>query len=170
MNDMDIEKQNVNVLVISNILCITDTCNSAYGKLTPEQLIFYDVRYEEYYETAIDFSNIDVVVIWINFEGLFPDAVVKYKSNKVSGKIIQSTMIEIVEKLYNNVKQKWNGIVLVIGLEDYCYHITQIIGIVPIMNATVDRVNMSIMDFMNKDDYFIDLKRIISEVGYSNSS
>ena len=41
-------------------------------------------------------------------------------------------MIEIVEKLYNNVKQKWNGIVLVIGLEDYCYHITQIIGIVPI--------------------------------------
>ena len=166
---MAIEEQNVNVLVISNILCITDTCNSAYGKLTPEQLIFYDVRYEEYYETAIDFSNIDVVVIWINFEGLFPDAVVKYKSNKVNGKIIQSTMIEIVEKLYNNVKQKWNGIVLVIGLEDYCYHITQIIGTVPIMNATVDRVNMSIMDFMNKDDYFIDLKRIISEVGYSNS-
>lgn len=166
---MAIEEQNVNVLVISNILCITDTCNSAYGKLTPEQLIFYDVRYEEYYETAIDFSNIDVVVIWINFEGLFPDAVVKYKSNKVNGKIIQSTMIEIVEKLYNNVKQQWNGIVLVIGLEDYCYHITQIIGTVPIMNATVDRVNMSIMDFMNKDDYFIDLKRIISEVGYSNS-
>ena len=59
---MAIEEQNVNVLVISNILCITDTCNSAYGKLTPEQLIFYDVRYEEYYETAIDFSILLTII------------------------------------------------------------------------------------------------------------
>lgn len=168
---MNNEKRSVNVLVISNILCITDICNSVYGKLTmePEQLSFYCVRYEEYYEKAIDFSNIDVAVIWLNFESLYPDAVVNYKSNIVDGNIIQTTVTEKVKKLYDNIKRKWNGMILVIGLEDYCYHITRIIGTVPIMNACIDRINISIMDFVDKDDYFIDLKRMISEVGYSDS-
>lgn len=173
MNSTDGKKKcnEKSIVVISNILCvpyIDDLLNQKYkGEL--ELFISSYIRYEEYYEKKVDLSNSDIVIIWLNFECKFPNALVSCKTNVDYVSSIYSSMIQEVMKLYNDVKKKTNGLIFLVGLEDYTYEITQIIGVIPLMNAVVDRINISLIELIEKGDYFIDLKRLIAEVGRSNS-
>lgn len=157
------------ILLISNILCVPDLNVILEQKEISEKFYYEYVRYEEYYEKNVDFSDIDIIVIWINFECMFPDALVNCKIEKNNISEIYSKMTQEIMKLYSSVKKESRGLVFLMGVEDYCYEITRIIGTISLMSALVDRINITLMESIDKGDRFIDLKRLIAEVGRNNS-
>ena len=171
MKDKDIKKNDINVLVISNILCMECDYNAQkrIGVLEQDTIVFDFIRFEEYFEKEIDYNGIDMAVIWINYESLFPDALISFLSNKDEFERKTSIICDLLKKLYVDVKRRCKGLVFFVGLEDYYIKITQIVGEIPLLGASIDRINLFVMDLLSREDYFVDLKKIISKIGLNNS-
>lgn len=158
-------------MVISNILC--KECDlyaqKGIGVLEQDAMVFDFVRFEEYFEKEIDYDGIEIAVVWINYESLFPDALISFLANKDEFERKTAIICDLLKKLYFDVKRRCKGLVFFIGLEDYYNRITQIVGEIPLLGAAVDQINLFVMGLLSHEDYFVDLKKIIAEVGLYNS-
>lgn len=126
------------------------------------------VSYEEITEAQNVIQESDVVVVCLNFDTLYPNAITDIFSKKLSSDEITRDAINRCRKLYDSIKASSGVPVIWFGFEDYYTSCDIVSGNLPILDGLVDKVNQTIRKMM-RDDVFVDLKRLIAEVGISNS-
>lgn len=115
-----------------------------------------------------ELKNAEVIIVCMNFNELYPDALTDIVSKKISSDDITKDSIKRSQELYSLLKECSNAKVLWFGFEDYYLNHNIVCGTVPGLNGLVDRINQTISEMLT-DDVYIDLKRLIAEVGISNS-
>lgn len=133
------------------------------------QIEFVNVSCDEIDET-MEIKNADYVVVCLNFEVLFPDAIVELAGGQKSVKELEDYIVSLYYGMHSLLKQYNNSIIL-FGLEDYCYQGDLVFGTIPRMEGLIDRINGKLIEIFSEDTY-IDLKRLIAKVGtkYAYSS
>ena len=127
------------------------------------------IPFQEYQEVEYrnNLKEAAVVIVWINLEILFPETHQGISGNGMSGcqykeqksKEIQRLCCEVAEyiSLYTNAKILW------FLFEDYFLHLPMATG--HRMNLFTDKINQSLMESLDKEITFIDLKHLIAELG-----
>lgn len=126
------------------------------------------VPYEEFNEKLIFIQNPDIIVICLNFDETYPNALTDISSKKLSSDDITRDAITRCRELYDSVKSCSNAPIIWFGFEDYYTNSYIVFGNLPVLDGLVDKVNQAIREMM-RDDVFVDLKCLIAKIGISNS-
>lgn len=120
------------------------------------------------------FTKADYIIICLNFDFLYPTAVNDILISKNAYiKLLDETKNKCI-KLYNYIKTQTKAPVVWLGFEDYCYQTTFFRGHVINNNNLIDLINNELYCMLKNQDVFIDLKRLIANIGikasYDNKS
>ena len=126
------------------------------------------VTYEELVEKQYELKSAEVIVVCMNFDGLYPNVLNDIASKKISPDDITEDLTKRSQELYSLIKESSNAKVLWFGFEDYYFNHNIVCGTVSMLNGVVDRINQTISDMLVNNVY-IDLKRLIAKVGINNS-
>lgn len=130
------------------------------------QLVY--VSYEGLAEKQDELQESSVIVVCMNFNVLYPNVITDISSKKKSPNSIIKDSIKRNHELYSLLKKCSNAKVLWFGFEDYYSNHNIVYGAVPFLNRLVDRINQN-MNEMLTDDVYIDLKRLVAEIGMFKS-
>lgn len=127
------------------------------------------VPYEEFVEKQDELQRSEVIIVCLNFDGLYPNALNDVVSKKASSDNILFDSIERCKELYSSIKECSNAKIIWFGLEDYYLNHEIVCGTVPVLNGLVDKINQAMSDVLLIEDVYIDLKRLVAEVGIFES-
>lgn len=127
------------------------------------------IPYEELAEKQDELQRSEVIIVCLNFDGLYPNALNDVVSKKASTDIILFDSIERCKELCSSIKNCSTAKLIWFGFEDYYLNHDTIYGTVPVLDGVVDRINQNISEMLPYDVY-IDLKRLVAKVGISNAS
>ena len=88
---------------------------------------------------------------------------------KASSDNILFDSIERCKELYSSIKECSNAKIIWFGLEDYYLNHEIVCGTAPVLNGLVDKINQAMSDVLLIEDIYIDLKRLVAEVGIFES-
>ena len=117
---------------------------------------------------SLDLSQSDLVIVCLNFEILYPNISTCMYSEKMKSDDIIQDCIKKCNNLYSLIKNNACCKIIWFGFEDYYIRRDIIYGNIPILSSIVDRINLSLMDVFS-EDVFIDLKRLIANIGIKNA-
>ena len=140
------------------------------NELFSSKSLSFDVvtlSFMESFEMKKSFKEADIVVSLLNFEVLLPNWYIEASVAKGAKGIIQN-VINLVEKLNKNIRDNFDGLTLWFGFEDYGLERSYVFGCVPAANGLVDLLNKYVKQKVH-NDIFIDLKRMVAEVGIKNA-
>ena len=157
----------INVAVISNI-----SLEPYFSPLLIKQ--FYDhssirvqvffIPYEDYnskeYEEAL--YNADLVVVWLNYELLFAGILGTDQQTINENLKISDILFRYIDK-HSKAKILW------LLYEDYYEQLPVSTGHTFLYNNIVNRMNQELYEKLNWDISWIDLKRILAEVGIASA-
>lgn len=158
----------IKIVLISNIIFEPYLRTYISKKFSVSDIQLTNVPYEEFAEKQDEIQRAEVIVVCLNFNELYPDALNDVVSKKVSIDDILFDSIERCKELYSSIKNCSNAKLIWSGFEDYYLNPDIVCGTVPVLNGLVDRINQTISDMLI-DDVYIDLKRLIAKVGINSS-
>lgn len=126
------------------------------------------VPYEEITENQIVIQESDLIVVCLDFDAFYPNALTDISSKELSSDYITRDAITRCRELYDSVKACSNAPIIWFGFEDYYTNSYIVFGNLPVLDGLVDKVNQAIREMM-RDDVFVDLKCLIAKIGISNS-
>ena len=126
------------------------------------------ISYEEYPEKSDEFRNVDCVVVALNFEALYPDAVNDVIAGKNPAEEIEADLVLKIQSLYSGIRSQTNAPVIWFGFEDYCDKQDSVCGMIPVLSYLVDRINQKMLSLLS-DCVCIDLKHLIAKIGIKDS-
>lgn len=166
------EAQQITIGVISNIifepyfqLLINKTFagSCASVKVMP-------IDYTKFMSGSIDekITKADVIAVIPNFEALY--------QNIFSQGFSQDNILKLFEAELSNVQNaitkicsQTNAQIIWFSYEDYCFKYNNMVGNIFVQNGLVDRLNMQILSNIKEDVIYIDMKRLISNIGIMNA-
>ena len=158
--------KNNSIVLISNII-FEPYLRTHMAKIhLPSTVQLKYVAYEEIYEKHI--QNSDIIVICLNFDALYPNAIIDVASREIAHKEVKQDAVRRCQELYYLVKTCSNVPIIWFGFEDYYINSNIVSGNLPVLDGLVDKVNQAVRDMLT-DDVFVDLKRLIAMIGLSNS-
>lgn len=129
----------------------------------------YPIPYGEHNndENRKQLENSDFVVVWLNLEALYLRACdALYLQIAPDQRIIES-IVTSCKKLYADISAYSNASTLWLLFEDYFDKLSVVTGY--LYNAFVDKINVELSNALKNDVSFIDLKRLIAEVGIASA-
>lgn len=168
-----IEKEEWNIVVISNIT-FEPYFNLAINSMFSQVDILINIlpiSYEEYLsdENFAKIHKANYIMICLNFDCLFVNAINDVFSNKLDSELLIDVTKNICKELYNKIKQQSISPIIWFGFEDYCYQFHYVIGNVAVNNNLIDRINHELFRLLEKQDIYIELKRLIASIGIKNA-
>jgi len=129
----------------------------------------YDEHTEAEYKDQLIES--DMVIVWLNFESLFPDIWNMLLSKTKAKHEIISGILTMYQKLYSDLMVQTNCKILWLLFEDYYVNLPTVTGYAPLFNGLVDRINIKISDTLteNNNVSLVDLKLLIATIGIPNA-
>ena len=132
--------------------------------------ISIDITYTTYQEfiqeKTCDYVNIyDCIVVLYNLSQLYPNLLNEIILNNTKVESARNSVIESYKRLYTDLKKSYFKKVMWFGFEDYNEPINYVTGNINYIDGLVDNINYSIMQTLDEEDVFIDLKRIIASIG-----
>lgn len=112
-------------------------------------------------------KEVGIVVFLINLETLLPNWYIDV-SLDTDSKTIVNNVINLVNQLNANICDNFDGLILWFGFEDYNIERHHVFGCVPVADGFADRLNERVKQEVH-NNVFIDLKRIVAEVGITNA-
>ncbi|WP_270564191.1 HAD-IIIC family phosphatase [Clostridium beijerinckii] len=173
MNSNSILNEQLNIIVISNIT-FEPYLNLIIKNIFSQDGIYLDIafiNYDEYKssESLDKITKTDYIVIYLDFDYLFPDATNNLLANKLTtNELIENTKIKSQE-LYDYLKELTQSPIFWFGFEDYCYQYNQFKGSIPFNDNLIDRINNELYKLLENKDIYIDFKRLIANVGIKNA-
>jgi FkbH-like protein len=163
--------ENIYVSIISNITFephFVLAFNEAF-KTVDVHFKISSIPYEEHYSSEYQATIIkaNMVIVCLNFETLFPDLFYNLSSNPQIITIKINEIITVCKKIYADISSSSNARILWFLFEDY-FNKLHIVAGYP-YNALVDKINAELSDTLKNDVSFINLKRLIAEVGIANT-
>lgn len=164
-------KKEINLIVISNITFepyFTRCINNIFQTInTNVNTIF--VPYEEYFIIETERFRCDYVCICLNFDCLFYAQNMDTLLSKTSSVRLYEEVELAYFTMYNYIKSRLNSPVLWFGFEDYYHTQPFFLGHTIICDGMVDNMNIRLYGLLEPLDTFIDLKRIIAQVGIQHA-
>lgn len=114
-------------------------------------------------------KDVDIVVVCLNFEEMYPDVGSVFDTGGYSDKEILNITIQKCKKLYDWLKSNGDFLVLWFGFEDYYDKRSTVFGNLYFLGGLVDRINLSLREMLVGEDVMIDLKRLIAKVGVEDA-
>ena len=133
----------------------------------------YPIPYGEH--TDIEYQNqlteSDMIILWLNFESLFPDLYNALFSQIKNVKMVIEEVSELCKHIYSDLTIHTNAHIVWFLFEDYYTNLPTVLGHCPLCDGLIDKINTQIMDTLCDIDIvsFIDLKLLIAETGISNA-
>ncbi len=141
------------------------------SKFENDSIVIHSIPYGSYKERIEQIVNSDIIIIWINLEMLYLDKFNLINSYQIGE---QRAIIEMItslcKELYNDVVERINAAqIMWFSFEDY-YTLTSLVaGNIPFCKGIVSRINQNIYQQLYNKVYFIDLKRLIAQIGIANA-
>jgi FkbH-like protein len=166
---MDKNMQNyINIAVISNIIFephFISLIQLYFGNNIKIHRIAYNEYNEEKYIKS--FGKSEIIIVWLNFESLFPDMHNLIYSNILMEQHITEKIIFQCEKLHTDLSVYSKAKIIWFSFEDYYHPLFKIIGYN--YNNFIDNINMKISSTLVANNVsFIDTKYLITTVGIYN--
>lgn len=126
------------------------------------------IPYEEYnlLEHRVSFTKTDLIVIWLNFESLFPNVWNAFYAQTSTDQQMIDYIAALCIRLYSDIQMYSSASVLWFLFEDYDVQLPIVTG--NQYNTLIDKINLNIRDTIKKGVTYINLKRLIAEVGIAN--
>lgn len=130
------------------------------------QLIYiFDKEIRDNHEVL---KNVDIIIIALNFDLLYPNILNDVMLNKVLTGDITKATIMMCRELYYSIKDCSKAKVIWFGFEDYYTNNDVVYGTIPMLGGLIDIINQAIINLLINDTY-IDFKQIIAKVGILNA-
>ena len=158
------------IVLISNVVLEPYWCPCMEASFAASECVARTtcLAYEELDGHLTALEDVDVVVVCLNFETLYPNISNDTISENLSLGDVEQDAIERCRRLYERVKSCSTAKIIWFGFEDYAFHHDHLYGAIPAFGGLVDRINLLLMNMLGRDAY-IDLKRLIAKMGISDS-
>lgn len=166
------EAQHITLAVLSNInfepyfqLLI----NKAFAEIHLSINII-PVDYSEFLSGGIieQIAETGIVAVLPNFESLYPEINNKNLNSDEAQTLIDAE-ISNMKQICSIIQSKSNSLLIWFGYEDYCSELYNTVGNIPIQNGFVDKLNLQISSKMENDIAYVDMKRLIANIGIANA-
>jgi FkbH-like protein len=160
------------IAVVSNIIFEPHFIPMVKGYFGSDVTV-YPIPYGEH--TDIEYQNqlteSNMIVLWLNFESLFPDLHNALFSQAKNAKMVIEEVSELCKRIYSDLAIQTNAHIVWFLFEDYYTNLPSVLGHCPLFNGLIDKINTQIIDTSCDIDNvsFIDLKLLIAETGISNA-
>ena len=166
-------KKYLKIALISNIIFepyIYSAISCVFEKLSVIPLLV-TISFEEYFEQSSIESllNVDIIIVALNFEVMYPNYQDEYYSAQMSIDDITDNAIFSAKCLYKYLKNISKASILWFGFEDYYTQFYNLVGNIFSKENVVDSINLKLKEMIYENDVFIDIKRLIANVGISNA-
>ena len=160
----------IKIVLVSNIIFepYLRTYISKAFSTSASDIHLTSIPYEELAEKQDELQRSEVIIVCLNFDGLYPNALNDVVSKKASTDNILFDSIERCKELYSSIKNCSTAKLIWFGFEDYYLNHDTIYGAVPVLDGVVDRINQNISEMLPYDVY-IDLKRLVAKVGINSA-
>lgn len=117
-------------------------------------------------------SIADIIVVWLNIESICDN---KYNRLFSDDSVVVNETVEHLNTACRNLalelRKHSNATMVWLLFEDYYMNFPVVFGHTPIFSGLIDRINTNILDELIgiENIVFLDLKRVIAEIGVSNS-
>lgn len=157
---------NKRFLILSNIF-LEPYFSEKMRKMFSDEKI--EIEFESLDDKKYISSNAEVrytyIIFIINLTELLSELFLSMEKNSEKGEIIK----KYCEEIYYFVKRNAVGKIIWFGFENYDIYQDGILGCIPHDGFWIDKINIHIFNFLDENDIFIDLKKIISWVGVEES-
>lgn len=126
------------------------------------------VYYEEAFKSSIDFEDADLIVVFLNFESLYPDVAINVISQRITYNDVLKDCINKCKRLYSFIKKCTVAKIIWIGFEDYFFRNDIICGTTPPFDGIVDNINSTLFGMID-NNAFVDLKHLLAKIGISTA-
>lgn len=158
--------ETINIIMISNII-FEPYFQPFISDIFIESDLSANVAYlnfQEYQSAENDdkLRHSDILIVALNFEYLYPNAINDICSGAKCIDDYISISLHTCIRLYQYIKSKTQAQILWLGFEDYCnqYNFTYNI---------IDQINTRIISMLEETDIYVDLKRLIANVGIKSA-
>ena len=159
----------LNISVISDIIFdphFNPLINANFGEIIKIYHIPYGEQNDKEYLNQIEKSNI--VIVWLNLETSYLNACNALLSHPaISQQRIIEEIVASCKKLYADISASSNTRILWFLFEDYFNKLPILAGYQ--YNALADKINAKLSNVLSDNVSFIDLMRLIAEVGITNA-
>mgnify|MGYP002640530957 CR=1 FL=1 len=164
----NLQDVNLNIGVISDIIFaphLIPLMKTHFGENINIYPIPYGEQNDDTYREQIKES--DMVLVWLNLESSYLHAFDVLCSQPDSEQRIIEDVFTSCKKLYAEISAFSNAIILWFLLEDYFIKLPVVLGYS--YNVIIDKINIELSDALKDNVSFINLKRLIAEVGIANA-
>lgn len=159
----------LNISVIADIVFdphFNPLINANFGEIIKIYHIPYGEQNDKEYLNQIEKSNI--VIVWLNLETSYLNACNALLSHPaISQQRIIEEIVASCKKLYADISASSNTRILWFLFEDYFNKLPILAGYQ--YNALADKINAKLSNVLSNNVFFIDLMRLIAEVGITNA-
>ena len=127
------------------------------------------VNYDEYVNHLTDLQDTYCILICLSFEYLFPNTIIDVISGETTQNGIVDEALQKCKSLYDTIKLHSNSPVFWVGFEDYSFYRSKVGNVLSIVNCIIENVNLFLYTYLDKEDTFIDFKRLIADIGIDNA-
>lgn len=113
-------------------------------------------------------SKSNMIIILLNFENMYPNCINDLLSENYNVEDIYSNAFSNCKILYEILKKEAkesSASILWFGFEDYCYKNDIYEGTISPLKSLVDKINLSLEELINGENKYVDLKRLIANIG-----
>ena len=159
----------IHIAVISNIVLEPYFEPMLKSCFYESRLIIHLIPYVEYEDEANQklLAEADWMIVWLNFEKLFPDILSHIDLSAMSQQRAIDEVVALCEKLLADILTYTTAHILWFSFEDYYRESVVTLGY--IYNELFDKINANLSKLLYDKATFIDLKHLIAEVGISNT-
>lgn len=164
-------KKIISIAVLSNIIFEPHFEHLIKAQFSSLHIVIYPIPYGEHLtkEYKKQLAGSDIVIVWLNYESLFSDWLNLIYSQQTTEQEVTDEVTNLCRKLHTDISSLLSVRILWFSFEDYYLPLTYITGYTYVGNELIDRINTRIYDALRDKVSFIDLKRLIAEVGIDNT-
>lgn len=163
-----IQDKHIKISVLSNIIfdphfpTLIKLHFSNNAKIYP---IPYGEQNDDKYRKQLE--NSDIVVVWLNIEMAFSNVWNTLYSHAATEQQIIDKVVSSCKKLYADLQAYKNANILWFLFEDFFIKLPVVSGYR--YDALVDKINIDLNDAFKENVSFINLKRLVAEIGLANA-
>jgi hypothetical protein len=164
----NLQNADLHIGVISDIIFdphFPPLIKSCFGENVKIYPVPYGEQNDDKHRKQLEIS--DVVVVWLNLETAFSNIWHAIYSQAATEQHVIDRVVSSCNRLYADLQAYKNAHVLWFLFEDYFIKLPVVSGYH--YDALVDKINIALSDALKDNVSFINLKRLIAEIGVANA-
>ena len=161
----------MNILIVSNTVTEHYLSEAIHNNFKSKDLTITYISPEECYLPVSEelLCSADIILVLLALEYLDSLWYTKLCGEEQSADAFANQIRSIYIGLCDWIIPRTTALVMCCTFEDYCCEYTKVFGARLLQNGIIDKINLQLRDVLHPSTAIIDTKRMIAEVGISNS-